>query len=224
MMSFESRERWDRPRVDGSYPRKKTWREVTDTAVLKIYKELVNRAIELGYLEDDFHKPSLYYTTRGNFVGTCYQQLGAPWTYDDGNTHAAILLHVNVLSYTPDGIREILCHELGHAVSRITEGHGTMWRYRTQRLGQPWNVPVSQTVSVKTWEKGGELSREYAAAHNVGVYKWQLVCPQCGKEYTKYKSLCASLQRPRWACPHCHVALYKKNLLTNEISEIVRKK
>lgn len=204
------------------YPANQTWKLVTDERVLKIYQRAVARCVELGWLESADKAPKLYSSTRmTRTFGTCWQRIIEKAYYaKDGiqTCSSAIVITADILKCPDKMVANTLCHELGHAICKFQEHHSRMWLYRANKIAQ---VFPGVKISVKATSEEMEIIKSIIPDRaKKNAYKYQLVCPKCGATFTKYKTMCATLQRRRFQCGKCHVPLSYKVLETGEIKEI----
>ena len=196
---------------------KKSWKVVENKEILKLYSEVVNQACEHGLLYCQEEAPILRYTRRTkNLFAYCNM-----WRVNKNTFECAIVLGETLLHLPADIVRETLCHELAHAINSPYERHGSEWERCARLIGSKWGYRPQQYATDKEVE---EYNVAYKALHPSSEYKYQLVCLNCGKEFTKYKSMCESLQRRKYACPHCHIPLGYKVLETGEVKEIPSKR
>lgn len=196
------------------------WKRVTDERILKIYQQVVNRCIELGWLEKAEFAPPLYTSSRmTRALGTCWQKR-TQWGYyaKDGipTVEALIVVTSDIVKYPDVFAAGTLIHELAHATCPIGEKHSWRWERRGNIIAQAFpGVKIQRYASAEEVKIALEISPKKKRE-----WKYQLVCPKCGREFTKYRTICASLQRPRWSCGVCHVNLGYKILATGEFKEI----
>lgn len=196
------------------------WKKVTDKRILKIYKQAVARCVELGWLEGEEFAPPLYASAKlRRALGTCYQRkLQYGYYAKDGipTVSSLIVVTSDIVKYPDTMVAGLLSHELAHAMCDIGEKHSCVWEYRGNKIAAIFpGVKVQRYTSPEESKIAQEISPQRKT-----VWKYQLVCPKCGREFTKYKSMCASLQRPRWSCGVCHTKLGYKILATGEFKEI----
>lgn len=204
------------------YPVKQTWKLVTDERVLKIYQRAVAHCVELGWLESADKAPKLYTSTRlTRALAFCWQKIIQKAYYaKDGiqTCSCAIIVTADLLKYPDKIVANALCHELGHATCKFKEHHSGMWFYRANKIAQ---VFPDVKISVKATSEEMKIIKSITPDRvKKNAYKYQLVCPKCGATFTKYKTMCATLQRRRFQCGNCHVPLSYKVLETGEIKEI----
>lgn len=214
---------WDKMRVHCRplKTQKAGWKQVTDERVLAIYRKAVNRCVELGWLEKAEYAPPLWQSNRlVRALGTCYQkriQYGY-YAKDGIQTCEALIVVTSDISKWPDKVAaSTLCHELAHAMCVFGEKHSFEWQYRADRIAEIFpDVRVSRLATTEEVKVINSLRPPEKRSQ----YRYQLICPKCGRTFTKYKSMCESLRRPRWRCGVCHVNLGYKILATDEFKEI----
>jgi predicted SprT family Zn-dependent metalloprotease len=71
-----------------------------------------------------------------------------------------------VLANDADSVRDCILHEIAHALAGLEEGHGPIWKLICQRIGaRP--------------ERCGDARMPDG--------KWQAICPNCRREFTRYR-------------------------------------
>lgn len=197
-----------------AWEEKTSWKTVKDARIKKLYGEVVEEAQKRGFLNPlKGEIPPLRITSKlRKTIAFCYQH------YVDYDCSRACIVLSDALPYQSDDfIRLTLVHELAHAICPLNEGHGAHWRYAATEIGRKWGYhPTRVNGNCKNFKE--TLKKMHPKA--VTEYRYQLVCPECGRKFTRYKSMCASLKRPRYACGVCHVRLNYKDLTTGEIHEI----
>lgn len=191
--------------------RKKTYKDVTDTRILKIWEEVKEEAKWLYPKYFEYCEPELYHDSSYSHLGYCWQSWANPSERNIDkirHTRCIITLSTNC-GQDYECIRRVLCHELGHFVAP-KEHHGYLWKARADKIGKRWGYEASRLTDNKTFHDAASQARAERAARS--EYKYRLYCPACGAEW-KYKSNCKAVQRPdRYRCSQC-----KSNLKSEKI-------
>jgi predicted SprT family Zn-dependent metalloprotease len=191
--------------------RKKTYKDVTDPKIWAIWEEVQDEAKSLypRYFEDC--EPELYQDNSYSHLGYCWQTFrnAREMNVDKVRATRCIILLSQRLGQDYDEIRSVLCHEFGHFVSP-KEDHGYLWKARSDKIGERWNIKASRLSNNETFKESAEQARK--ERENKSEYKYRAYCPDCGTEW-KYKTNCAIIQKPeRWRCSVCKAKLKSERI------------
>lgn len=164
------------------------WRLVTDERVLRLYKEVVEWAVQSQCLGSSANAPYLY--TSNNIekaIGAAHYQGFRDWS---GKTvyDCAILLNLHALCAGDDNaVRNVLTHELAHC---LTPGcnHDYRWEYVADILGMRWNLKATRYEYDKNI-----LAAQKAYRNSKSPYNYELYCPNCGKVLRTYTKYCGAI-------------------------------
>lgn len=181
---------------------KRGWREVTKGPIYDLFIEVLEEAMNKDLIRSttkDFPRLFIHKSTRA--LGTCYNHKNSDGTYS-----TSILLSEYILDCPADKIRKTIVHEVGHMLAP-GDKHGYYWYVRTNRLGGKWGYEASRL------EHDEEMNNAMNAAKRAvaSVYKYELVCPKCGKVCGQYKSCCDAVKHPqRWRHKACGTPLISR--------------
>lgn len=191
--------------------RKKTYKDVTDARILKIWEEVKEEAKWLYPKYFEYCEPELYHDSSYSHLGYCWQSWANPSERNIDkirHTRCIITLSTNC-GQDYDCIRKVLCHELGHFVAP-KEHHGYLWKARADKIGKRWGYEASRLTDNKTFNDAASHARAEREAHS--EYKYRLYCPACGTDW-KYKSNCKAVQMPeRYICSKCKSKLKSEKI------------
>ena len=189
--------------------RKRTHKDVTDTAILTIWNEAKAEAKRLypHYFENC--EPELYQDSSYSHLGLCSQSYTNPRekNVDKIKQSRCIITISSNLGKDYDQIRSTICHELGHFVAP-KENHGYIWRARADKIGAKWNIVASRLTNNDTFNNAAAKARDAKATG----YKYRLYCPSCGTEW-KYKTNCQAVKyASHYRCGKCKSALKSEQI------------
>lgn len=198
-----------------AWEEKASWKPVKDNRIVALYSEVIAEALRKGFLRYLDEKPPLRISGKlRRAIAFCYQH-----RVDCKSSRACIVLSDALPYQSDDFIRSTLVHELAHAICPLEEKHGERWYHAAYEIGKRWNyLPSRCASSCKSKDFNETLKKLHPKA--VTEYKYQLVCPSCGRQFSRYKSMCAAVKRPRYACGVCHTTLWRKDLTTGKVYEI----
>lgn len=197
---------------------KMSWDRPTDR-LIELWKRVIAKAREKGYLHPEEFDPPLYTSKKlTRAVGTTHTAFRKNW---DGETvWAQAVVITDAYKYVDDDnmILRTMSHEMAHVIFP-RHYHDYLWSRCARDIGSEWGETGGRFCSSSDTKIIEEIQQK------IGIkprpqYKYQLYCPHCGKVFTKYKTKCASLTRPRWRCSACHTTLGYIDLATNEFHEI----
>ena len=212
-MNYNNTECYNKCYSTYAWEEKASWKPVKDNRILALYREVIAEARRKGFLHYCAETPPLRISSKlRRAIAFCYQH-----RVDSKSSRACIVLSDALPYQNDDFVRSTLVHELAHAICPLEEKHGQRWYHAACEIGKRWNYLPSRFKS-----NCKDFSETLKKLHPKAVikYKYQLVCPKCGREFTRYKSMCASLKRPRYACGVCHTTLWRKDLASGEICKI----
>ena len=149
----------------------------------------MNNARELGlWKEESF--PPLYLRKSVSSFGSCFSQKNS-----DGGEDCAIVMNALLLDYSDDQIREILVHEVAHAICP-RHHHDSHWKRVANTLGKKWNYKIERQCHDA--ELNAAIYKQKGVRH---PYEYELYCPVCGQSW-KYRRMCKAVRHPeRYRCP-----------------------
>ena len=191
--------------------------------LLDLWKMVVRKAVEKGYLDEEFTPPLFTSKRLSRALGTTHTHFRTDrWSGKSVWVQGVVV--TEAYNYVTDDqlILRTLCHEMAHVIYP-RHHHDYTWACCARDLGWEWGENGNRFCSSKDTKIVEAIQKEHGMFPKP-TYKYQLICPTCGKVFTKYKTMCESLKRPRWMCSSCHTTLGYIDLTTNKFYEIKKNK
>lgn len=189
--------------------RKRTHKDVTDSRILEIWKEVKDEAKALYPQYFEHCEPELYQDNSYSHLGLCIYECSNPRekNVDKLRFSRCIITISSCLGNDYNQIRKTLCHELGHFVAP-REHHSYLWKTRANKIGARWGFEAERCTANETFQNAAKQLR----AERSSGYKYRVYCPDCGTEW-KYKTRCQIVQSPhRWSCGKCKTKLKSERM------------
>ena len=185
------------------YPKRRGWKAVTGGRMYGLYDEVMECARELGLWKSQT-APHLYTRKSAQSFGSCFNRKNA-----DGGDDVAIVMNELLLNYSDDQIREVIVHEVAHAIC-LGHHHDKVWKKTANALGKKWGYKIERQCHDA--ELNAAIYKLKAAPR---PYRYELYCPVCGKTW-KYRRVCQAVRHPeKYWCSKDKTTLRARKI-TNE--------
>lgn len=184
------------------YPVHKGWKAVNSSRLYELYIEVMTHAKAIGYWKLAAFPP-LYTRKTVRAFGSCFDKK------INGVTEIAIVMNEMLLAFSDDQIREVIVHEVAHAVC-IGHHHDAVWKRTANAIGKKWGYKIERQCQDRELNDAIYKLKEKRSPH-----KYELYCPVCGKTY-KYSRMCQAVRHPeKYWCAKDKVSLRSRAVNKN---------
>lgn len=143
--------------------------EITDM-VYRYRDELIHKGFDVKRI------------TAVKFTERCYRRYGQCTSRSNENW-AIITISSICLKGTKETLREVIMHELVHAMNGVKHGHGASFHAMARRVNAFCGTHIDTYIPEYCVKPAMDFLKETNARRNKEEWKYEIICPNCGAKF-----------------------------------------